>query len=265
MKQWGVAISALYAVVVTALAFPLWVYLWADSSSGEVLADLFDPQDTEWGVWVFFALFVATQAALLFISVDFSGKRLKPRRSLAAAVTATSFAVAIMSLAILANVIVMFTADAVFDWLWFWIAVPAGLWVGWGIVFFLYRERMSAQMTRTVGWLLNGSVLQLLVAVPTHIVVRERNDCCAPAISGFGIASGIALMLMAFGPSVAFLYQDRLRRHERRSLMPLFSKWPVWTLVATLIVGGAILWSVMQRDEPPQSAPTLVAPAAENP
>jgi hypothetical protein len=140
------------------------------------------------------------------------------------------------------------------------------LWIGWGVVFFLYRERMSDTLTRTVGWLLNGSVLQLLIAVPAHIAARERNDCCAPMVSAFGIASGIALMLVAFGPSVVFLYQDRLRRSERRNAMPMLAKWPIVTLVATLVIGAALLWPYLQRDEQPAiGSPPIAAPPAENP
>jgi hypothetical protein len=73
-------------------------------------------------------------------------------------------------------------------------------------------------------------------------------------------------MIMAFGPSVVFLYQDRLRRHERRSMMPLLAKWPVVTLLATLVIGGALLWPVLQEDEqaaagsPPIAAPPETIP-----
>ena len=264
MKNWGIAISALYAVVVVALTLPLWMLLIDGDFGGEELARLLSPEPIGefMFVWVSVGLFVVTQAALLFIAVDRSGNRLKPRRRLGTAIVATSFAVALMSLAVLSSVVVILKGDDGFEWEWFWLALPAVLWIGWGVVFYLYRERVSGALTRAVGWLLNGSVLQLLIAVPAHIVARERDDCCAPAISGFGIASGIALMLVAFGPSVVFLYQDRLRRHERRSLMPLLAKWPVITLVATLVIGAALLWPFLHRDtETATGAPAVVAPA----
>lgn len=267
MKNWGIAISVLYAVVVATLALPLFVYLLGGEFGGEELAGLISPQPIGEFVfvWVSVGLFVLTQAALLFIAVDRTGNRLKPRRRLGTAIVATSFSVALMCLAVLSSIAVILKGDDGFNWEWVWLALPPVLWIGWGVVFYLFRERVFDSLTRAVGWLLNGSVLQLLIAVPAHIVARERNDCCAPGISAFGIASGIALMLVAFGPSVLFLYQDRLRRHERRSLMPLLSKWPVWTLLATLVIGGAMLWPVLQPDEQPQSAPPVAAPAAENP
>jgi hypothetical protein len=266
MKHWGVVISLLYALVVIGFLLPLGYYLADEGDFFVVLSDVFDTAEGYWIFWVLSAPFIAAQAALLFVSVDVSMKRLKPRRHIAIAVAATAFAVAVLTLAILANVIVALSRDAIFDWQWFWITVPAGLWIAWAIVFFLYRERVSAQLNRTIGWLLNGSVLQLLVAVPTHIVVRQRDDCCAPVISGYGIATGIALMLMAFGPSVLFLYQDRARQRERRAAMPLLAKFPVRTLLVTILVVGIVLIAVMSRDPPPPAdAPASTVPAAANP
>ncbi len=61
-------------------------------------------------------------------------------------------------------------------------------------------------------WLLRGSILELLVAVPSHIVVRQRGVCCAPAGTFWGITTGLAVMLLAFGPGVFFLYVARCRR-----------------------------------------------------
>jgi hypothetical protein len=67
-----------------------------------------------------------------------------------------------------------------------------------------------------MGWLLRGSILELLIAVPSHIVARRRGDCCAPLLSFWGIATGVTVMLLAFGPGVFFLLVERVRRKTRQ-------------------------------------------------
>jgi hypothetical protein len=85
----------------------------------------------------------------------------------------------------------------------------------WGIVFFLYARRVPQWAARVSGWLLRGSVLELLIAVSCHVIVRHREDCCAPVFTGFGIATGMAIMLLSFGPSVLFLYKKRMKQYEK--------------------------------------------------
>jgi hypothetical protein len=55
-------------------------------------------------------------------------------------------------------------------------------------------------------------VLELLVAVPTHIVVRRRSDCCAGFATGLGICIGVVIMFVAFGPSILLLYYRRRKQ-----------------------------------------------------
>ena len=91
------------------------------------------------------------------------------------------------------------------------------LFVFWLIWMIIFRRAASkgdphSLVKRTMRWLLRGSILELLVAVPSHVIVRRRGDCCAPVITFWGIATGISVMLLCFGPGVFFLFVERFRR-----------------------------------------------------
>jgi hypothetical protein len=88
------------------------------------------------------------------------------------------------------------------------------VWIAWSTIFIslsfsLDPTRIGMKLHR---WLIAGSVLELLVAVPTHIVVRRRPDCCAGVATGIGICVGVVVLFVAFGPSVVLLYYRRWQR-----------------------------------------------------
>jgi hypothetical protein len=88
------------------------------------------------------------------------------------------------------------------------------LWGIWGMIFYRFAraDAPEALLKRTTRWLLRGSALELLIAVPSHIIVRQRDDCCAPAATFWGITLGTSVMLLCFGPGVFFLFAERMRK-----------------------------------------------------
>jgi hypothetical protein len=119
-------------------------------------------------------------------------------------------------------------ALAVAEWLklddeqtWVVLGTVPAVWLVWCVVFGVMSSSRSpeAVATRLHRWIFAGSVLELLVAVPTHVVVRRRDDCCAGVMTGMGICIGVVVMLLAFGPSVGFLYYRRWQRVRRPSEM----------------------------------------------
>jgi hypothetical protein len=86
-------------------------------------------------------------------------------------------------------------------------------WMLWGLIFFHFAKADEPETLtrRATRWLLRGSILELLIAVPSHIIVRNRNDCCAPFVTFWGIVTGICVTLLAFGPGVYFLLVARMR------------------------------------------------------
>jgi hypothetical protein len=92
-------------------------------------------------------------------------------------------------------------------------------WLIWAIIFrnFARADDPDSLLKCSTRWLLRGSILELLVAVPSHIFVRRRDDCCAPAGTFWGIATGISVMLLRFGPGVFFLFIERFERLKPKS------------------------------------------------
>jgi hypothetical protein len=90
-------------------------------------------------------------------------------------------------------------------------------WVIWALVFhsFAKSDEPDSLIKRSTRWLLRGSILELLIAVPSHVIVRRRDDCCAPMGTFWGIATGISVMLLCFGPGVYFLFVERFGRFKR--------------------------------------------------
>ncbi|HEY0457137.1 MAG TPA: hypothetical protein VGE41_12235, partial [Verrucomicrobiae bacterium] len=94
-------------------------------------------------------------------------------------------------------------------------------WSIWAAIFYACTRQSAgaALLERSRRWIIRGSILELLVAVPSHIITRSRDECCAPFGTFWGLTTGLAVMLMAFGPGVCFLFIARTRRlHPSGSL-----------------------------------------------
>jgi hypothetical protein len=92
-------------------------------------------------------------------------------------------------------------------------------WIIWAVIFrsFAKSDDENSTMKRSTNWLLRGSILELLVAVPSHVIVRRRDVCCAPIGTFWGIATGISVMLLCFGPGVFFLFVERFQKLKPKS------------------------------------------------
>jgi hypothetical protein len=176
----------------------------------------------DWVLWLLIAAVLASQALLLFVSIDTSQKRLKPRAHILVSCVAVAVLTALLTSGIIWSLGFAIRGgnfwehffDKTANLLLFW----GGLWLSWGIVFYLYFRNSSESVTRLLSWLLKGSILELLIVVPCHVIVRRRHDCSAPLATSFGIATGLAIMLLSFGPSVLFLYKKRLDSYSSRPL-----------------------------------------------
>jgi hypothetical protein len=219
MRKWGVVITLFYAAIVLGILAPAAIPIAGGDLpfSAAFRSDLRQLY-TEYGVWIPVAIVVAGEAMLVLVTVDTSFRKLKPQTHIAISCGAGAMLFGLLAFAAIFCVgsavkgdkfgegFLGTTTGAVGVWI--------ALWAAWGVVFYLYFRNSSEAATRIVSWLLKGSVLELLIAVPCHVIVRRRGDCCAPAVTSFGIVTGIAVMLLSFGPSVLLLYKKRLDAYE---------------------------------------------------
>jgi len=226
MRKWGIVITIFYALVVVGLLTPVfWLLVVKASSLAEYSRSLYG----SWQYWVWIAFLVSGQALLLFLSVDTSHKRLKPRQHIAVSIILTALLLAILTFAAVVSLSTgIYGEDFLGQKILFGLDVGEGMqliialfvylivpWTIWGILFYIYLREVPGLVTRLMSWLLKGSVLELLIAVPSHILVRQRHDCSAPLVTSYGIVTGLAIMLLSFGPSVLFLYKKRLDQYKR--------------------------------------------------
>lgn len=96
-------------------------------------------------------------------------------------------------------------------------ALPV-VWIGWCVLFGVMAFQMEPERfaSRLYKLILAGSVLELLVAIPMHMVVRQRGYCCAGFGTGMGIGIGLLVMLIALGPAIVFLFYRRYQQAYAR-------------------------------------------------
>jgi hypothetical protein len=226
MRKWGSIVSLFYGVLVLVFVVPSAVLF---AGGKDLLSHAFYDQVIEFykqvGTWIPIAAVLIGQAMLFFLSVDTAHKRLKPKTHVLVTSVVTAMLMGLLTIATLFSTGVAVYSDKLLDWapdsfagligLW------AILWAIWGAFFNVYLRRSSQYTTRAVSWLLRASVLELLIAVPCHVMVRHRHDSAAPVVAGFCIATGIAVLLLSFGPGVLLLYKKRLDSYsEYRSRKP---------------------------------------------
>lgn len=220
VKRWAVLVVLLYALALLVLSAP--VFWLALCYHGGVAANEAWDIFRNWQYWLWLLVMLGGQATLLLVPLEISSRRPGERRPLKLPLFVSAFFVACLffggGLSLWSGIL----GDQAFpDWekpdpLAFagCALIFIGFWTFWALAFRAFTRAPNAEtaLARVTRWLLRGSVLELLIAVPTHVITRRRNDCCAQLGTFWGLTTGIALMLLCFGPGLFFLFEQRARR-----------------------------------------------------
>ena len=176
----------------------------------------------QWGGFIWFGLLVLCQSLLLLVPLNGARERPVSKRKLWTPVVVGSFLFANVAFWTVYSLVAASLGDDAMDWgpdemgfFYAWGAAVAIIWVLWGWLFHQFArpgQDPAGATRRITQWLLKGSIMELLVAVPSHIAVRQRGECCAPVLTFWGILTGLTVMLISFGPGVFFLFAERVRR-----------------------------------------------------
>ncbi len=215
MAKWALVTTLLYIFLVAVIFVPLLEIAAFDVSiSASFMTYQF------WQFWLFVFIVLLIQASLLLFPVKADTDELKPQRKIWIPIITTALLFAVIALGIIWSVIVAIFGD---DGINFTMLIPIIFllccWIIWSIILFHYiRKNTSVDVGgRFMAWLIRGSILELLVAVPSHIIVRRRDDCCSPGVTFIGITTGAVIMALAFGPGIFFLFKQRFNKMKPKS------------------------------------------------
>lgn len=218
MKRGAVVVTILYFAVLVILTWPI---LMASFYPGVDAADCFEVF-RQWSYWLFLCVLLLCQAGLLLIPVKVASKRPLTKKSVYLPIIVSGFLIACLVLGIVSAVTEFVNKALPSPEAWqvgIVLICCSLIWIIWAFVFSRLagnKDPRSVVFTQCKQ-LMRGSILTLLIAVPTHIVARHRDYCCAGFYTFIGITFGLAVMLLSFGPGVFFLYVERWKQlHPQR-------------------------------------------------
>jgi len=228
MKLWGILVAVLYLLILIMVVIPLTGLFGVSASSTlpwwqNILGawkNFFSwfPEDAI--PWVYLGVMLIAQGALLSVPVEIAQKRPVTRRTVVPLVAASSSMMGLLAAGVFlaVNEVVRGAPSFTNNVLVIMYAVSLLVWFFWAVVFYRWSKKLEPRelLRRQCGYLLKGSILELLIAVPAHIVARQRTDCCAGLHTFIGITFGISVMLCCFGPGVFFLFVERLKYLHRK-------------------------------------------------
>ena len=209
-KHWAFAVALLYGLILIALTCPVIAAALA-SEQGVHPTGVYQC----WQYWVWVGVMVLCQMALLGVPVHVANQRPVSRQSIFLTVTVSGLMMGLLVFGASISIIEVVYQDKNPGWtLWGTVATAMIIWLGWILFFFAQsrREDSAKVSAKQCRGLLRGSILELLIAVPMHIIARHRNYCCAGLMTFVGITIGISVMLFAFGPAIFYLGIERWKR-----------------------------------------------------
>ncbi len=221
MTKWAFVTVLLYISLVAIVFMPLvgWAAFYGEADASDIL----EVYTTCW-FWLFCGIIMLIQALMLLFPIKTAPETPKPQQLIWVPVVTAALLFSILALGIVWSILMAIWGDDIIGEPFHWapcasFAFVIFCWIAWLLVFYRFYRGIEAKtlFRRITTWLIRGSIVELLVAVPSHIIVRRRNECSAPGFTYFGIAAGLVIMALAFGPGLFFLFRERFEKMKPRS------------------------------------------------
>jgi hypothetical protein len=217
MKRWALLTIVLYVVILAVLAVPvLLACFWPEFRLRDIVAP-----ELHCVLWIWIGVMALAQAALLVVPVRLASERIVATRHVFWTILATLFLMLLMGTAMVFAVIETIdnTKWMDDDAMLLFFGVVGAVWCIWAFLmgFYVGGREPKTMMQRLVRFLIAGSILEVLIVIPAHILARMRNYCCAGYLTFWGIAAGVSVMLLAFGPGVFLLFVRRMQSKKSRT------------------------------------------------
>ena len=219
MKRWMVLTVGLYGLCVLGM-FLFGFFLWEDIA-------FFEDLRSSRGILLLFSTFVIlplmlAEGVLLFLSPRNDSERPRRRRSLLTAAILGSLPMGLLFLGFLFSLGLLIWGEkrgGMFLYSWPVLIFPGLFWIFWGYLFYhhLSEKDSESSLSWITSRLLKGSILELLVALPSHVIARHRQECCAPFFTYCAIITGLSVALLAYGPGMYFLFSRKIRCKRKKS------------------------------------------------
>lgn len=242
MRTWGTIITAFYSVTLVFFLTPTIFYFLFDIPYLHYfrinylhylitcVPEYLGISLVAVGVWGWIAILVGGQALLLFLSTGSSWRRNKPRQHILLTSMVAGMLIGLLvyffliSLGSLDIFIIKLEDEDINIMLFLSMIMPVELldsfsivvwWLGfgllWSTIFYSYNHTSEVIVSRAIFWLRAASIIVLPVTVLAYTFFH-RDDLFYFEISFiiWGIVTGIAVMLLSFGPGVLALYKKRI-------------------------------------------------------
>jgi len=191
---YGVIVVGLFAIAYTRVfKLPYWLWLFA-----VMLRD-----DLSLSIGALLAMVISQALFVLCLcTTNLHGPVSRCRAFMP--IVLAAFMMTVLVAALFCALIDLFDVQGNIYFLWGFLILLTINWIVWSIALFVKHgeEERYTMARKLLLILILGSLAELLIAIPSFIIAGTRPGWMPNTLSGFGVTSGVFVMLWAFGPGI---------------------------------------------------------------